>query len=187
MSIESIIDHILQVEGSAYTNHPADRGGPTKWGITQRTLSRVLGYPAAPVDVQRLTEADARGIYRKLYVTEPGFDQVAAVTPDVGAELVDSGVNVGTGRASEWLQRALNALNREGRDYADLTVDGDVGPATLTALKAYLSKRGAQGEIVLLRALNGYQTAHYLTLAERDRRQEAFVFGWLLNRVGAIA
>src|SRR5690606_12109578 len=152
MTIDSIIDHIIQVEGHAYTNNPADRGGPTKYGITQRTLSRVLGHPATAEDVQRLSEADARGIYRKLYVTDPGFDQVAALAPEIGFALVDSGVNCGQGRAAEWLQRALNALNREGKDYADRKVDGDIGPATLAALRAYLAKRGAPGRAVLLRA-----------------------------------
>ena len=187
MNTDSIIDHIIQVEGHAYTNNPADRGGPTKYGITQRTLSRVLGHPATPEDVQRLSESDARGIYRKLYVTDPGFDRVGALAPEIGFELVDAGVNVGPPRAAEWLQRALNALNRQGRDYADVKVDGDVGPATLEALRAFVAKRGATGRVVLLRALNGYQAAHYLTLAERDPRQETFVYGWLLNRVGAIA
>ena len=38
MRTETIIEHIIQVEGHAYTNNPADRGGPTKYGITQRTF-----------------------------------------------------------------------------------------------------------------------------------------------------
>jgi lysozyme family protein len=35
----------------------------------------------------------------------------------LAAELLDTGVNMGTGTATGFLQRALNALNRNGRDY----------------------------------------------------------------------
>ena len=35
MSIESMIEATIGKEGG-YSNHPADRGGPTRWGITER-------------------------------------------------------------------------------------------------------------------------------------------------------
>ena len=31
--IEEMIDDILKREGSAYTDHPKDRGGPTRYGV----------------------------------------------------------------------------------------------------------------------------------------------------------
>ena len=50
-------------------------------------------------------------------------------------ELLDTGVNCGTGFAKP-LQRALNLLNNQGKaGYADLEVDGVYGSETLRALK----------------------------------------------------
>lgn len=183
MSIDKIIDDILKVEGSEYTNRASDAGGPTKYGITQRALAQFWGRPATPGDVSRLTEADARAIYRARYVVDPGFEDVLKLSQRIGTELIDSGVNCGTGRASEWLQRALNALNRQQHDYPDIKVDNDVGPATLSALRAFLRVRGDRAETILLRALNCLQGAHYITLAERRAFDEQNLVGWLLNRV----
>ena len=65
-TIEQILDDILRREGG-YVNHPADRGGPTNFGITAQTLGswRKLGRPATAAEVQALTEPEARAIYRQ--------------------------------------------------------------------------------------------------------------------------
>lgn len=182
-TVNKIIDDILRVEGSAYTNRASDAGGPTKYGITQRTLARHRGRPVTPEEVAALTEAEARAIYYEDYVVNPGFLGVLKLSERIGVEVIDSGVNCGVGRASEWLQRCLNVFNRQQSDYADIRVDGDVGPATLAALQAFLRKRGASGEVVMSRALNCLQGSHYITLAERRSFDEQNVVGWFLNRV----
>jgi hypothetical protein len=41
------------------------------------------------------------------------------------------------------------------------------------------------GEIVLLRALEALQGERYLRLAERRPANEAFLYGWLANRIGS--
>lgn len=87
--------------------------------------------------------------------------------------------------AVTFLQRALTALNRNGTDYSDLTPDGRIGPGTLSALDAFISARGKKGaETVLLRALEALQGERYLRLAERRPANEAFLYGWLANRIG---
>ena len=77
----------------------------------------------------------------------PHFDRVAEVAPELAEELFDTGINMGTGTAIGFLQRALNALNRNGRDYADLAVDRRIGPATLGALDAFLRKRARRARM----------------------------------------
>lgn len=185
MSIESIIDEILIVEGDEYTNDPHDSGGPTKYGITQRTLSKYLGRPASAMEVKALTADVARKIYRRMYVDDPGFGLVAGKSELVAEELVDTGVNCGQGRAAEWFQRCLNVLNNRAKHYADIGVDGDIGPATLAAFDAFLRKREDEGEIVMVAMLNSLQGGHYVRLAERREKDERFVYGWFKNRVVA--
>jgi lysozyme family protein len=38
-SMERLLDEVIAREGG-FVHHPADRGGPTKYGITQATLPR---------------------------------------------------------------------------------------------------------------------------------------------------
>jgi len=95
-------------------------------------------------------------------------------------------VNMGPAVAATFLQRALTALNRNGSDYSDLVPDGRIGEQTLAALDAFLERRGKDsGETVLLRALEALQGERYLRLAERRPANEAFLYGWLANRIGA--
>jgi lysozyme family protein len=177
---DQLIDRLIEREGG-YVNHPADRGGPTNFGITA-AVARAQGYAGSMRDMPR---AEAEAIYRRLYWIRPGFEAVARVSDKVAAELFDTGVNMGPAVAVTFLQRALTALNRSGRDYPDLVPDGRAGPATIAALNAFFAARGkAQGETVLLRALEALQGERYLRLAERRPANEAFLYGWLANRIG---
>ena len=69
------------------------------------------------------------------------------------------------------------------RAYPDIAVDRNIGPRTLAALDGFLRARGAGGEIVLLRAMEALQGERYVALAERRPSQEAFLYGWLANRI----
>ena len=177
--IEQLIEDLIEREGG-FVDHPADRGGPTRWGITEAGARR-QGFTG---DMRFLPRGDAAAIYKGLYWTAPALDKVAKLAPYLAAELFDSGVNMGTSTAAGVLQRALNALNRNGRDYPDLAIDRRIGPATLAALAAFLRMRGAAGEDVLRKAIDALQGAHYVRLAETRPSQEAFLYGWLANRIG---
>ena len=181
MDVEELIDELIEREGD-YANHPADRGGPTRFGITE-AVARAHGYRGS---IAALPREEAEAIYRRLYWLRPRFDAVAERAPAVAAELFDTGANMGPAVAATFLQRALTALNRNGKDYPDLVPDGRVGQATLTALDAFLAVRGGdRGETVLLRALEALQGERYLRLAEKRPANEAFLYGWLANRIGS--
>jgi lysozyme family protein len=179
-SVDSLIEALLDREGG-YVDNPADKGGPTCFGITE-AVARAHRY-AGPM--RQLPRAQAAAIYRRLYWLRPRLDEIAVRSWRVAAELFDTGVNMGPAVAITFLQRALMALNRNATDYPDLTPDGRVGPATLAALNAFFTIRGkTSGETVLLRALEALQGERYLRLAERRPANEAFLYGWLANRIG---
>jgi len=171
VEIDDLIDTLIEREGG-YANHPSDRGGPTKYGITE-AVARAHGYSGAMRDLPR---DEAAAIYKRLYWLRPRFDQVAKRSQAVAGELFDTGANMGPAVAATFLQRALSALNRDRKDYADLVPDGRIGAATLAALDTFLQLRGkATGENVLLRALDALQGERYIRLAERRPANEAFL------------
>jgi lysozyme family protein len=180
--VDELIDAVIEREGG-FVSNPADKGGPTCFGITE-AVARANGY-AGPM--RQLPRADAAAIYKRLYWLRPAFDQVARRSPAIAAELFDTGVNMGPAVAATFLQRALTALNRNGSDYPDLMPDGKIGAGTLGALDAFLSLRGKDsGETVLMRAIEALQGERYLRLAERRPANEAFLYGWLANRIGEV-
>lgn len=180
MTIDDTIAGVIDREGG-YVNDPNDRGGATTYGITE-AVARANGYTGSMRDMPRSV---AERIYRQRYVVAPGFDRIWAIDALIGDELVDTGVNMGPATAAKFLQRALNALNREHRDFADVAIDGEAGPATRAALSAFLTKRGASGRTVLLALLNGLQAERYVALCEARPANEAFLYGWIANRVCA--
>lgn len=176
--IDDIIEGVIGREGH-YSNNPNDRGGETMWGITI-AVARANGYAGPMHTMPRET---AKLIYEKKYVLQPGFGAVLAVSEKIAEELVDTGVNMGPSIAAIFLQRLLNALNNEGRLYNDIIVDGDVGQATINALRAFLRARPDGGEDVFVKGLNALQGARYIDLAEKRQKNEAFVYGWLRTRL----
>jgi lysozyme family protein len=179
MDVDQLIEEVIGREGG-YSNHPADRGGATRWGVTEK-VARAHGYRG---DMRSFPRDEAVAIYRRIYWIRPGFDRVAEHAPRIAAELFDTGVNMGPGIASGFLQRALNALNRGASDYPDIAADRKIGPATIGALRGFLQRRGERGEIVLLKAIEALQGERYMRLAEQRPGNEAFLYGWLANRLG---
>ena len=160
MTIDAIIDGILAREGGGtYTNAPADRGGPTKYGITLKALGEYRDAPATAADVEALTEAEARAIYRRDYFVRPGFDKVADSALQV--LLMDWGVNSGTGTAIKALQRLLGVPN-----------DGVLGAQTLLAL-------GGLDAAKLYRRLAAARVRFIGDLLHNDPSQLVYARGWL--------
>ena len=176
--VNQYIDELIKIEGG-YTDHPNDPGGATCWGWTEKN-ARARGYTG---EMRNLPIKLAKQWYYEDYWMKPGFNKIHQVSPMYASELFDSGVNVGSYTALKWLQGALNALNRQGRDYPDLVVDGKIGSKSIAALEMYTAFRGKNGDIVMLRCLNALQTAYYFDISKRNEKLEDFFFGWVLNRV----
>ena len=117
-TIERMLDELVEREGG-FVDHPADRGGATRYGVTE-AVARAHGYRGA---MRHLPRAEAIDIYRRLYWLRPRFDAVATRAPRIAAELFDTGVNMGPAVATTFLQRALTALNRQGKDFGNYILD----------------------------------------------------------------
>ncbi|MCE7797845.1 hypothetical protein LWE61_14935 [Sphingobium sufflavum] len=180
--ILAIINRTIGVEGG-YSNHPSDPGGETMWGITKR-VAVANGYVGPMRNLPRET---AVRIYYTEYAVKPGFAAVAEISPAVGAELFDSGVNLGVARPALWLQEWLNAFNQRGKLYPDIKEDGDIRPQgeTIRALTAYRKARGAEADKVMVAALNCSQGERYKTITRAREANEDFTYGWMRTRVAA--
>lgn len=99
---------VFKDEGG-YTNDPADSGGKTNFGITQKETS---------IDVRTITMAQAKDIYKKKYWDALKCDDLPS---GVDYTVFDYGVNSGVGRASKVYksfktlepQKAIIAINNE--------------------------------------------------------------------------
>ncbi len=153
----------LKHEGG-YVNDPDDRGGETNMGITV-AVARAAGYTGK---MKTLPLKIAAEIYKKQYWDKLNLDTIARRSPELAKYLFDAGVNCGTGRAAEWLQRALNLFG------AQLNVDSSIGPKTLQAFVGITSSDAA----LLYHMVRAERLVHYMNLAQLPSQQK-FIRGWL--------
>lgn len=175
-SLEKAISYILSVEGD-FSNHPYDGGGKTKYGITEAVAAE-FGYSGKMEDLSKQMAIDIYYVkyWKSKYID---LDQIASYSEPLAIELFDMGVNMGPYRAARFLQRALNLLNRDGKLYRGLKIDGYCGTITLSALsklKTYVDKR------VLLKIVDTLQAMQYIKIAEKTPSQKAFIRGWFDKR-----
>ena len=95
LMIDLIIRQVIELEGG-YVNHPADKGGATKYGISQKT------YPG--LDIKNLSQRDAIKIYyNDWWCKYQVFDEVLKISFLVAKLLFGFAVNVGMSQASRSL------------------------------------------------------------------------------------
>ena len=178
--IQQVIDTTIGKEGR-YSNDSHDPGGETIWGITVG-VAREEGYTGPMKDMPRATACQ---IYYSRFFLKPHFDLVYSVSPKVAEELFDTGVNMGPTYPQLWYQQWLNVFNNEGKDYADIVEDGQIGSKTIAAHKGLIAKRGqTAADDVMLKGLNADQACRYKDIARSRTANERYEFGWIANRVG---
>lgn len=182
MTLDQYLDYVVDVlETGVYTNNPWDSGGPTRWGITQKTLSAWRGKIVSTDDVKNLSRDEAKSIYLQIYVKDAGFFPITQTQLQIN--LVDAGINTGVQSSSKMLQRSLNVLNRNGGDWPDLKVDGHVGTMTRSAINALQNIRGDAGILLLRTVFGSLLGSHYVEISESNAKNEEFTYGWFSNRV----
>ena len=91
-------------------------------------------------------------------------------------ELLDMSVHLGVKRAVIFLQRGLNVLNRRGRWWQDLVIDGDAGARTLRALSKYEAREAPN---FLIKALLLQRGSYYSDRTLEREASEKYIRGWL--------
>ena len=177
-AVALIVTALFAVEGG-YVFDPRDPGGETNHGIT-KAVAVSSGYLGA---MKELTQERAGQIYTANYIVSTGYWEIVALSPAVGEKLIDAGVNAGPGRSSRWFQTALNAVNRGGKDYPTISVDGQVGLGSVAAYRSLQKVRGKQGACeLIIKMVDAQQTMHYLSLPHLN----VYTTGWLTNRIGNV-
>jgi lysozyme family protein len=165
------IKKVLQHEGG-YVNNPADRGGPTNWGVTQKTfnqyMSSVTGKPYQSTidEIKKMPIGNAITIYKSLYWDKMSGDKIRKYA--VAAAIFDQAINRGTVAAVKQAQRVL----KNNFNYPSIAEDGVMGAATITALNT----------IDEAKFLNSYlqeSILAYNKIVQNNPSQSVFLNGWL--------
>ena len=173
-----------------WADDPDDSGGQTWRGIARNKHPNLAGWTIVDsIRVNRtkeifeplLTASESLkeavlDFYKRQFWDVMKLDQVRF--QDIAEELFDTGVNMHHETVVEFLQKALNATNRNGRDYPDIDEDGKMGNQTLRVLNGH--PRPKQ----LLKLLNCQQGVRYMEICRRKPSQEKFMNSWLSRVAG---
>ena len=164
--IEKLIAEVLKKEGG-FVNHPADKGGATKYGITRATLSNYLGRKCDIDDIESITKNTASDIYEHRYFIDTGINRLPESLMPL---MFDMAVNHGVSKAIKLLQEELIDFNCEVGN-----VDGVIGQRTIAAAKSVM---GCSHNTLFINALVERRLAFYQAIVDAHPSQEVFLKGW---------
>lgn len=171
-NFEFAFHHTLELEGG-WSNHKADSGGRTKFGVTEANWNRYAAENGISKPIHEITVEDAKGFYWSEFWQEYKIELLG--DKFVSSEFFDTAVNCGPHTAGVCLQRALNFIGYV--DWPYTTVDGVVGPVTRENVRKALAKGLRKALIV---SMNGAQWAYYESLSLKERaRYNNFTRGWV--------
>ncbi len=139
-----------------FSNHINDKGGLTKFGITQ------MSYPN--IDLEKLELNDAKEIYFQDFWDPLKLEKIE--NDVVASKMLDIAVNVGNHQATVILQRALRAVGHHVKE------DGLIGNETISAVNI-----AEYREIIV--ALKSETAAYYRLITQANISQKVFLTGWL--------
>jgi lysozyme family protein len=163
-TVTEIAHDILKTEGG-YVNDPDDPGGPTRFGVTLKTLRRLrydlTGDGRVDIDdLKRLTPEQAIEIFIQNYFYRPKINKLPNI---LHACVFDMQVNSGAS-AIKILQKVLLAFGQS------IAVDGVIGPKTIIAANNVAQMAPDH----LVDAYGIERRAYYLGLADRSPRLRKF-------------
>ena len=163
-AFEAALKHVLASEGG-YSDDPSDAGGPTKYGITQATLSAFLGRQASVDEVKELTAEKVAPIYRQKYWDKMQLGRITSAK--AAALLFDQGVNRGALTVVKDAQAVVGAAQ-----------DGDLGPVTAGLINSMKPEN-------FVREFLQVSQLKYVGIVQANPTQVKFLKGWT-NRLHSI-
>lgn len=160
--IEDSIDYLLLNEGG-YT---VDHAGPTKYGVTIKSLSEYRQTEASQDDVKSLGIKEALEIIKALYWDKMHLDKV--MNPVIATCLLDVGYNRGVSIAVKYAQKICCEL------VEPIECDGIMGPITLCVL----NRIDPNSFIV---ALHGLVTKGYESIINTKPAYAMYRKGWIFR------
>ncbi|UZP67721.1 hypothetical protein N1030_01760 [Desulfovibrio mangrovi] len=175
---------VLMGHEGGYSNSATDRGGETYKGISRVHHPAWQGWPMVdgakayagfPVCLESnaLLQTLVKDFYKGTFWDHFYCDSLPL---PLALEVFEQAVNLGIARTARHLQQACNALNRNGKLFADLKEDGKFGRLTLQAVSLLVHRDDMDP---LIKALNILQGAHYLAVMREHPEQETYARGWL--------
>lgn len=162
-NFEKAFAYLLKDEGMEYVNDPKDSGGPTKFGITQKTYELFIKRISTIDEIKNMSTDTAKAIYYDLYWTPLSCSRISHL--GLAACLFNSGVLYGTGTAARLAQLALNNLGK------NLKPDGAFGDKSVEAINAVEPDD-------FLKAFHAQLLSRIETICESDAKNERFRKGW---------
>lgn len=154
---DAVARSIARFEGGE-SNHPDDRGGWTRFGLTYREFAR-LRPGKGEADFRALTRDDVIDIITEEWALKPGYWRI--VDQWVMWAVIDFAIHSGPLAATRALQRA-----------ADVEPDGLFGRQTEWAVNGTNPER-------LFRRLMAERIDYLVMLVVRDASQRSFLRGWM--------
>lgn len=158
--LDKALDYLLRHEGG-WSNHAADRGGATMYGVTQATYNQWRRQKKrTQQQVRNITKGEARELYEEMYWNAAYCDKLPW---PINYVTFDAAVNSGPARGVKWTQAGLGVV-----------ADGKVGPNTIAVANRVVEEGdGAK----LLRILDN-RVEFLARLVQRNPSQAAFLLGW---------
>ena len=163
---EGFAGKVLRLEGG-FVNHPADKGGPTKYGVILSTWKE-HGYDKDKdgdidaEDIRLLSEDDAKYIAKKVFWDF--FQADFILNQSIAEFIVDWGYNSGRVTVAKKLQKLLN-----------VSADGLIGVQSLNAINCADQQN-------LFDALKVARRVFIDNIVEQRPDQAVFYRGWI-NRI----
>jgi lysozyme family protein len=166
--IENALNDVLEREGwPAYTEHPHDKGGPTKGGITLRTLEQWRQRRLTRQSLQQLQKPEALAILERRYVDSNGINKIPNTLLKI--QVIDNAVLSGPVLAAKDLQKVLKVAR-----------DGIIGKRTLAALEKR-NIRDVHNQLAVTRSLR------LVRFTQKNPEQLTFLGGWMNRTLSFIS
>ncbi len=166
---DDAINPIIKQEGG-YVNHPNDRGGPTKWGITLNFYQESVDSDATKEDIKNLSKETAKELYKTSFWQPNNFVvgelSLGDLPVPIGEVILSYSINMGQKTGHALLQKGINNLGY------DISEDGWLGPNTIDTAENC-------DPLELLKAISIKASTRYNEIILSNRSQRVFLEGWM--------